>query len=179
MRCCASPAAPAAAGGRAEAAAVSVIADPTALAAPRLRDAFAYWRDKRLGRLMPARADIEPTEIPALLPFVMLIDVLAAPLDFRYRLIGTEARSILRRDYTGLRFSEIAGKGEDSVLWRGCAAVVREKLPLSESPPYVGPDRFLRNCENLLLPLSDDRVNVTMILKLVSFERGLSGATAP
>jgi hypothetical protein len=156
-----------------------VIVDPLHLTAPRLRDAYAYWRGKRNGRLMPTRADIEPTEIPALLPFLMLIDVVAAPLDFRYRLIGTEARSILRRDYTGQHFSQIPGKGKDSILWRGCEAVVREKLPISETPPYVGPDRFLRNCENLLLPLSDDRINVTTILKFVSFERGLSDGAGP
>jgi hypothetical protein len=38
--------------------------------------------------------------------------------------------------------------------------------------PYVGPERFLRSDENLLLPLSNDGVNVTMIFTVISFERG-------
>lgn len=107
---------------------------------------------------------------PTLLPYVMLVDVVE-PLDFRYRLIGTAARSIMRRDYTGLLFSQIPGKGQSSVLWQGCESVARGKLPLSLSPPYVGTES-LKECENVLLPLSDNRVNVTMILKVISFERG-------
>ena len=120
---------------------------------------------------MPSPIDIDPVEIPALVPYVMLIDVVGEPLDFRYRLIGAAARSIMRRDYTGLFFSEIAGKGDGSVLWQGCAAVVRDKQPISLSPPYAGHESALKDCENVMLPLSDDRVAVTMILKVISFER--------
>jgi hypothetical protein len=142
------------------------------LRSERLRAAYAYWLGKCKGRLMPSRSDIDPTDIPKLLPYVTLIDVLADPLDFRYRLIGTETRNISRRDYTGLRFSEIEGRGRDSVLWRGCEAVAHSKAPISDSPPYVGSDVFLRDCENVMLPLSDDLINVMMILKVISFVRG-------
>jgi hypothetical protein len=136
----------------------------------RLRDAFAYWDRKRAGRAMPSRADIDPIEIPALLPFLMLIDVIAAPPDFRYRLIGTAICNISKADYTGRRFSQVSGKGPGSVVWGACAEVVRTRAPVSEAPPYVGPEKGLRGCENVLLPLSDDPTRVTMILKAVSFE---------
>jgi hypothetical protein len=151
--------------------------DPFSLRSNRLRAAYVYWLGKRNGRPMPSRSDIDPTEIPTLLPYVTLIDVLAEPLDFRYRLIGTGVRSISRRDYTGLLFSEVEGKGRDSVLWHGCEVVVQSKVPSSHSPPYVGSDAFVRNCENILLPLSDDLVNVTMILKVISFERARMSGT--
>ena len=118
--------------------------DPSSLRAERLRIAYGYWLGKRQGRLMPCRPDIDPVEIPALLPYVMLIDVVADPLDFRYRLIGTAARNIMRRDYTGLLFSEIAGKGKGSVLWHGCELVVCSKVPISMSPPYVGAEPGLK-----------------------------------
>ncbi len=146
--------------------------DPSQLSAPRLRQAFAYWQGKRAGRAMPSRRDIDPVEMPQLLPYVMLIDVLPEPLDFRYRLIGTEVRAIVARDYTGLRFSEVPGKGKDSVVWGNCEEVVRRKAPLSRSPPYVGPEPHLTRCENVLLPLSEDDREVSMILLVISFERG-------
>jgi hypothetical protein len=149
-----------------------LISDPATLNAPRLREAYLYWDAKRRDRLMPTRSDIDPVEIPRLLPYVILIEVVREPLDFRYRLIGTQARDIMRQDFTGKCFSEIRGKGKESALWYGCEAVVRSKAPISEKTPYVGPERFLRNCENVLLPLSNDRVNVTMIFKVISFERG-------
>jgi hypothetical protein len=148
------------------------VLDASELSAPRLREAFAYWHGKLAGRKMPARRDIDPIEMPKLLPYVMLVDVLPAPLDFRYRLIGTEARSILQQDYTGKRFSELPGKGKGSVVWDNCEQVVLTKAPFSRSPPYVGPERYFRNCENLLLPLSENDTEVAMILQVISFERG-------
>jgi len=102
----------------------------------------------------------------------MLIDVLREPLDFRYRLIGTEARSILKADYTGKRFSDLPGKGKGSIVWDNCEQVVLTKAPFSRSPPYAGPEPYLRHCENLLLPLSEDDMEVGMILQAISFERG-------
>ncbi|HWI29279.1 MAG TPA: PAS domain-containing protein [Stellaceae bacterium] len=150
------------------------IIDSAALGAPRLKEALLYWQRKRGSRAMPSRRDLDPIEMPKLLPFVMLYDVLASPLDFRYRLIGTEVRSILAADYTGKRFSEVPGKGRGSVVWDNCEQVVLSKMPFSRSPPYVGPERVLRACENLLLPLSDDGVAVNMILQAISFERGIA-----
>jgi hypothetical protein len=148
------------------------VRDPSGLSAPRLKEALAYWHSKRAGRAMPRRRDIDPVDIPTLLPYVMLIDVLPQPLDFRYRLIGTEIRSISRRDYTGKRFSELPGKGKGSVLWHHCEQVVRKQAPPSGSTPYIGTEQYLRRCENVLLPLSEDGRDVTMILKVISFERG-------
>ena len=148
------------------------ILDPTALSAPRLKEALAYWQSKRAGRAMPARRDLDPVDVPKLLPYVMLYDVLPAPLDFRFRLIGTEARSLLSQDYTGKLFSELPGKGRGSIVWDNCEQVVLTRAPFSRSPPYVGPERHLRHCENLLMPLSDNGSDVTMIVQVISFERG-------
>ncbi len=149
------------------------------LRSERLRAAYAYWLGKCNGRAMPSLSDIDPADIPKLLPYVTLIDVLSNPLDFRYRLIGTEVRNISRGDYTGQRFSGIEGKGKDSVLWRGCELVVQSKAPISDSPPYVGSDPFVRDCENIMLPLSSDGLNVTMILKVINFDRAKSVASRP
>lgn len=148
------------------------ILDAAALSAPRLKEAFAYWQSKCAGRIMPARRDLDPVEVPKLLPYMMLYDVLPSPLDFRYRLIGTEARSILARDYTGRRFSEVVGKGRGSVVWDNCEQVVVTRAAFSRTPPYLGPERDLRRCENLLMPLSENGNVVTMIMQVISFERG-------
>jgi hypothetical protein len=156
-----------------------LISDPSMLKSSRLRAAYSYWDGKRQSKLMPSRSDIDPVEIPRLLPYVILIDVVREPLNFRYRLIGTQARDIMRQDFTGRFFSEIPGKGRESMLWHGCDAVVGSKSPMSWQIPYVGQDRYLRDCENVLLPLSNDGTHVTMIFKLISFERGQSIASPP
>src|SRR5690349_3042563 len=133
------------------------IFDGSQLSAPRLRQAFRYWDAKRAGRAMPGRRDIDPVDIPALLPWLMLIDVIAEPaLDFCYRLIGTEIRRLSHANHTGRRFSALPGEGNGSVVFGNCEQVVLSRAPFSRSPPYVGPDPRVVRCENLLLPLSSD-----------------------
>ena len=121
---------------------------------------------------MPARVDIEPAEIIDFLPFVMLIDVVSDPTDFRYRLIGTAVVEISKSDMTGRKFSELAGKGPESIVWDNCSQVIASRAPFSRSAPYVGPAERLWNCENLLLPLSADGESVNMILQVVDFVIG-------
>lgn len=67
---------------------------------------YAYWRGKRQGDRLPSRGDLDPAEIPRLLPNLFLIDVLRDPLRFRYRLIGTAITERFQRDSTGRLIDE-------------------------------------------------------------------------
>ena len=49
---------------------------------------------------MPARSDLDPAEIPILLPFVLLVEK-AAGDRLRYRLVGTAVVNEVGRDLTG------------------------------------------------------------------------------
>ena len=62
---------------------------PTAITDARLQDALDYWRLKSAGKPMPRRSDIDPLDIPKLLPHVMVVEALPSGR-YRYRLIGTE-----------------------------------------------------------------------------------------
>lgn len=141
-----------------------------AILAPQLDEARTYWRSKLAARAMPSRRDIDPVEMPRLLPYVMLTDVLSDPLDFRYRLIGTAVRRISQGDYTGKRYSEVPGKGPGNAVWANCADVVRTKAPLVAAPPYIGPNRQVSRCETILLPLSQNGSDVNMILQVVDVD---------
>jgi PAS domain-containing protein len=66
----------------------------------RLLAGYQYWRRKAAGRGMPCRADIDPAEIPALLPHVRLVDVIG-PGRYRYRLVGTAVQELHRVNPTG------------------------------------------------------------------------------
>jgi hypothetical protein len=47
---------------------------------------YDYWRGKGAGKEVPARADIDPLDIPRLLANVFLMDVVAGnPRRFRFR----------------------------------------------------------------------------------------------
>src|SRR5437764_15141316 len=72
----------------------------------RLQQLYAYWRDKAGERSLPARADLDPIEIPLLLPHVMLVDVLPSGR-YRYRLIGTENARAHGINATGRHLDEV------------------------------------------------------------------------
>ena len=54
-----------------------------------VRELFHYWNERRAGRAMPLRTDIDPADFPRHLPGIVLVDVSWDPLDFVYRVIGT------------------------------------------------------------------------------------------
>lgn len=81
--------------------------DIATLDVPLLREAHAYWLDKRGDLPVPLRGAIEPTEIPRLLPNLFLVEVpQLQPMRFRIRLIGTAFRRFFPADLTGLEIGE-------------------------------------------------------------------------
>ena len=48
---------------------------------PVLADLYEYWQSRRRGDGLPARGDIDPVDIPALLEHLILVDVLRDPLN--------------------------------------------------------------------------------------------------
>jgi hypothetical protein len=49
---------------------------------------YRYWRCKRENRLMPARDDIDPADIPALSPYISIVHKIEG--QYRFRLFGSE-----------------------------------------------------------------------------------------
>src|SRR5882724_4542583 len=71
-----------------------------------IRALYVYWDGRRGGREVPTRADLDPADIPSLLRYVFLIDVLSDPLRLRYRVFGTALTALFKRDLTGCEVGE-------------------------------------------------------------------------
>ena len=133
---------------------------------PRLRDGFDYWRRKSAGKSMPNRGDIDPVEIPRLLPHVMLVDVLPSGR-YRYRLIGTENTEAQGVHATGRYLDEVlpgpAYKLHVLALYDECVQSCR---PLYSECVFFSPsDRDpARQIKVIFLPLSEDGENVAQVL---------------
>ena len=133
--------------------------------------ALAYWNRIRAGREMPARADLNPGDVPKLLPYMILIDVLHDPLDFRYRLIGTEIDRIVARNYKGVKFSGLPEKRAPNPIWQHHQETVETRAPVRKELSYYGPDGDVRRIEHCLMPFSSDGKTVDQILVAVDIER--------
>lgn len=128
-----------------------------------------YWKSRQGKYRMPARGDLDPLDIPSLLSHVYLVDVAHDPLDFRYRLLGTEIVKRSRSDYTGQGLTELPEQKPASQIWTLYRKAVVETVPVTALIPYLHiPGRFV---EILAAPLSDDGRIVNMLLGAIDFPR--------
>ena len=131
----------------------------------RMLALYHYWDSKRAGRLMPARGDIDPTEIPTLLPFILLIDVINDGADFRYRLVGTDIVRWVGNDLTGRTFTEVLPAGNYASYIAGLVRdAIGQRRPLYSEGGFVVDGRVDRQVRRLVLPLSADGTTVNMVL---------------
>ncbi|MEQ8251392.1 MAG: PAS domain-containing protein [Oceanibaculum nanhaiense] len=125
------------------------------IADDRLLRLFAYWQGKRNGRPMPARSDIDPTEIPWALPQIFLVDY-TPESGFRYRLSGTELSSIYgHSNLKGMTLEDILGpEGAAVVTGRWLPLVEQKQVLCMKGVVYLPTDRTAIG-ERLMLPLAD------------------------
>ncbi len=136
---------------------------------PRLGRLYAYWRSKRTEGGPPRRRDLDPIEIPDLLPILHLIDVLWEPLRFRHRLVGTEVVRYMARDVTGRMVDEsLYGPATDEIF-DSLAMLVAECRPYRRQSRLDWHDRHWLAMESVELPLMGDAGEVVMILRGSSF----------
>jgi hypothetical protein len=67
-----------------------------------------FWSTECGGSVPIPRNLIDPVRLPTkILPRFAIIDIVRDPMDFRYRLLGTQLTQFFGRDSTGKRFSEV------------------------------------------------------------------------
>ncbi|MGB0572208.1 MAG: PAS domain-containing protein [Alphaproteobacteria bacterium] len=112
-----------------------------------------YWASKSKEDRLPARSDIDPLDIPTLLPQIVLLEVRNDPWDFRFRLIGTNVVHHRFTDWTGIWMYEIEHMAFPSRIFNACVDVATSEKPLRSDTPYVGPRQNCIRAEVIILPL--------------------------
>jgi hypothetical protein len=127
-------------------------------------DLYRYWLSKRGRRLMPARGDIDPIEIPALLPYIAIVHKVAG--EFRYRLVGSASARQLGRELTGDVVGSHVINREEAIAAFGavCERVFVTARPVFSTGQHQLESGVLHNVSFFLLPLSDDGSQVSMII---------------
>ncbi|SMF14550.1 PAS domain-containing protein [Tistlia consotensis] len=144
------------------------------LADPRLVLLYDYWASKCDGRPAPRRQDIDPLEIPRLLPILHLIAVEHDPLVFRHRLIGTDIVEKMGRDATGQPVGVGLYGPAAAEIVETLTTIVEEVRPYRRRARLDWHDRRWLTVESLELPLVDAGGRVSTILRGAAF-----GGTRP
>lgn len=141
---------------------------------PDLAQAHELWLRLRGQRWAPARADLDPVDIPRhILPRIIMVDVSDDPLDFRYRHWGTGVTALHGEDMTGRRVGALRPPVFAELVWRQYAEVVERKaagLYVHEVPTKY---RHWRRHAILRLPFSSDGERVDIVMSVDDYSDGV------
>ncbi len=124
---------------------------------------------------MPARRDLDPSGLRALLPYLTLID--RPDGQFRFRLVGTAVTQDLGRDMTG----SFVGSYVSPPEYAAALVAIYERIfstacPVFTTGEYRSASRAIHTVSRLILPLSDDgrTVNMVVFTRISRFSRSVS-----
>lgn len=147
--------------------------DPTTDRYPDLTRVLAYWNRKRGSAFAPRRADIDPLDLVEALPRIMLADVAGTPPEFRYRLAGTAIGTIHGEDFTHRTPLDLKPAAFGRLIHEHYGAVVARRVPLMHLV-MLDTLQKSRSYARLLLPLSENGQDVTMLMAVDSKEQNTS-----
>ena len=116
---------------------------------------------------VPPRRLFDPTDIPDLLPRLIVVERLGGE-EFRYRLLGTEVDRFTKRSYTGMRTSEIEGHGPGNRIHTLYVATLDAAAPVAMSLPYVGRSSICTSVRQVAVPFRTGEVP-DQVISLIEF----------
>ena len=124
---------------------------------------LALWQAKRGGRRAPARAEFDPAELKTLLPRLILVEVRHDPLDFRYRVSGTDIYNIHGLELTGKSVRDLTPADYAQEVWREMTDLIATWEPQFSRLEFISRDGKSRSYTVLRLPLSSDGTTVDRV----------------
>ncbi|HJR20684.1 MAG TPA: PAS domain-containing protein [Dongiaceae bacterium] len=137
---------------------------------PKIAQLLRYWHGLRGGRAFPARVDINPAEIKALLPHIMITSISYQPFRVLYRLVGTEIVHWAGLDFTN-RFADELVFDDDGRDWTDYyRAAIDARKPAHGLTDWIVESRMPLWVEALICPLSSDGRMIDRCLAIEDYE---------
>jgi hypothetical protein len=77
-----------------------------------------YWGGKRDGQRMPTRASIDPADLAAVLPNLVMAEAIDGGKDYLHRIAGERAEILIGEHMHGERLSRLRGSSAILASWR-------------------------------------------------------------
>lgn len=140
---------------------------------PLLVELFSYWLKQRGERRVPARADIDPVDIPQLLPHIALTEIIEDPcsnaIRVRYRLAGTQIEERFGCSMTNCYFDELKQGLYFDYIMGLYRRLMADMAPIYSENVFGTEGEHVLRAKRLMLPLSDDQKAVNMVLAAVVY----------
>jgi hypothetical protein len=133
---------------------------------------YEYWNRVRGKCSTPTRSDVDPLDIPRLLPFVGLIE--RRPDGYFWRLVGTEIEKHFGRNMRGERYGAHFSPSsfvDDTIV--SFEAAFEQEIPIFDEFVYRSERGWPHAVCRLLCPLAADRTHPPIIIhtRLSRYER--------
>jgi DNA-binding response OmpR family regulator len=138
---------------------------------PVLRRAYDYWHEKAAGRRAPDRRDLDPAEVTDILPYLSILDIVAAGGDthHRYRLVGTRVVEALGYNPTKHIVEEFADNGHAEFMTGLLREVAATARPLYAASSFRSNTAGL-STERILLPFTRGGAEIRQIVMVQTFD---------
>jgi len=146
--------------------------NPALLPDLKLRRLYDYWRSRYRGGRLPSRHDIDPLDIPDLLPNLFLLDVVGDAEDFVFRLAGTLVEDAFSMPLRGRSIAEIQRAAGTPIPVAQHIEVARGGGPRYREGSVLVAGRDHWRTHRLLLPLSSDGRAVDVLIGGAVFRIG-------
>ena len=151
---------------------------------PSIRELFHYWDERRGGRAMPERADIEPAAIRRVLADTFILSFEPAA-GHPFRIAGTRVCALFGRELKGESFLRLFSHRARSDMGALLAIVAEEAVGVVGSASASRAEGCDRHLELLLLPLGHEGQGTARLLGALApgdslqwpRERGLAALT--
>jgi hypothetical protein len=143
---------------------MSATLPPAEIRSRPVLDLVDYWQRKRGTRLAPAWREIEPGDMKALLPSLVIAEVLEQPFDLRYRLVGSDVVDAYGYDFTGLQLRYMPVTTGLELWLDSYRGVVEERRPGYGRYHWQAAPDLKRIVETVVLPLSEDGVRTSRLV---------------
>jgi hypothetical protein len=137
---------------------------------PLVLNLMQYW-DGRCGADIPHRRDLDPvSEIPHLVPNLMLTELVDNPRGYVYRVVGDAIAERYRCSLAGRRLEDVIGDASVPLtrLYEDC---IGERRPVCVFGHYDWTDRNFMTFEAAICPLADDMGRVGKILTGIAYHK--------
>ena len=129
-----------------------------------LHELYDYWRRKHRGDRLPARADIDPIEIPGLLKHIAILEVVGEAEDFVFALASGRIEDVHGRTLKGASLQQLRDEFEVFPGMDKYVEAVRTREPQYQEARLKEFGKAHWACRRLILPLSSDGERVDALL---------------
>ena len=145
----------------------------------RLRRVYNYWANLKDGDRPPKRKQLDPLDLgAAILPYLILIDVVNDGEDFRYRLVGSALALAAGCDFTGKTVREFVQPEKLSEIIESYERCLKTGQICCSFGDFGDTNREFIQYERLVLPLCNEDGKICQMLVAFELQGEYSNATA-